>query len=226
MAFIDTIPTDAAEGDVADMYETDRAGWGFLPNLTRAYSHRPGVYAAWRGLNGAIKANMGERRYEIATLAAARRLRSSYCSLAHGRILARHMPASAVSDIALGRPSDGLDDVDRAVIDLADRVAADATTVTQADIDRLRGLGLSDTEILDVVLAAAARCFFSKVLDGLGVAPDREYRDISEVLSDGVPVFLGRLQRGVRQAAEAVALEYFRNSQELDLHALASIPAG
>jgi uncharacterized alpha-E superfamily protein len=55
---------------------------------------------------------------------------------------------------------------------------------------------------------------------------DLEYRDIGEVLSDGVPVFLGRLQRGVRQAAEAVALEYFRNSQELDLHALASIPAG
>ena len=132
MAFIDTIPTDAAAGDVADMYETDRAGWGFLPNFTRAYSHRPDVYAAWRGLNGSIKANMDERRYEIATLAAARRLRSSYCSLAHGRILARHMPASAVSDIAQGRPSDELDDVDRAVIELADKVAADASAANRA----------------------------------------------------------------------------------------------
>ena len=180
MAFIDTIPADAAEGDVADMYETDRAGWGFLPNFTRAYSHRPGVYAAWRGLNGAIKANMDERRYEIATLAAARRLRSSYCSLAHGRILARHMPASAVSDIALGRPSQELDDVDRAVIDLADKVAADATTVTQVDIERLRGLGLADAEILDVVLAAAARCFFSKTLDALGCDPDAAFNELIE----------------------------------------------
>ena len=62
MAFIDTIPADAAAGDVAAMYEADRAALGFLPNFTRAYSHRPGVYAAWRGLNGSIKANMDERR--------------------------------------------------------------------------------------------------------------------------------------------------------------------
>jgi len=180
MAFIDTIPTDAARGDVADMYETDRAGWGFLPNFTRAYSHRPDVYAAWRGLNGSIKANMDERRYELATLAAARRLRSSYCSLAHGRVLARHMPGAAVRNIVLGQPSDELDEVDMAVIDLADKVAADATTVTQADIERLRGLGLSDAEILDVVLAAAARCFFSKVLDAVGCEPDSAFNELLE----------------------------------------------
>ena len=180
MAFIDTIPPDAADGDVAAMYETDRAAWGFLPNFTRAYSHRPGVYAAWKGLNGSIKANMDERRYEIATLAAARRLRSSYCSLAHGRVLARIIPASVVQDIALGRPSNELDEVDMAVIDVADKVATDATTVAQADIERLRRLGLSDAEILDVVLAAAARCFFSKVLDAVGCDPGADFNDLIE----------------------------------------------
>jgi uncharacterized peroxidase-related enzyme len=188
MAFIDTIPPDAAAGDVAAMYETDRAAWGFLPNFTRAYSHRPGVYAAWRGLNGSIKANMDERRYEIATLAAARRLRSSYCSLAHGRVLARLMPAAVVQDIALGRPTDGLDEADTAVIDLADKVAADATTVTQADIERLRGVGLSDAEILDVVLAAAARCFFSKVLDAVGCDPDAAFNELEPELRAALTV--------------------------------------
>jgi uncharacterized peroxidase-related enzyme len=188
MAFIDTIPPDAATGDVAAMYETDRAAWGFLPNLTRPYSHRPGVYAAWRGLNGAIKANMDERRYEIATLAAARRLRSSYCSLAHGRVLARLIPAAVVRDIAAGRPSEQLDEVDTAVIDLADKVAADATTVTEGDIARLRSLGLSDAEILDVVLAAAARCFFSKVLDAVGCDPDAAFQELDPGLRDALTV--------------------------------------
>ena len=42
-------------------------------------------------------------------------------------------------------------------------------------LDRLRSLGLSDAEIVDVALAAAARCFFSKALDALGVAPDAKY---------------------------------------------------
>jgi alkylhydroperoxidase/carboxymuconolactone decarboxylase family protein YurZ len=41
----------------------------------------------WRQLNGAIMANMDLRRYELATVAAASRLRSSYCTLAHGSIL-------------------------------------------------------------------------------------------------------------------------------------------
>ena len=188
MAFIDTIPPDAADGDVAAMYETDRAALGYLPNFTRAYSHRPGVYAAWKGLNGAIKANMDERRYEIATLGAARRLRSSYCSLAHGRVLARLIPGSVVQDIARGRPSDELDEADMAVIDLADKVAADATTVTRADIERLRRLGLADADILDVVLAAAARCFFSKVLDAVGCEPDAAFNELEPELRAALTV--------------------------------------
>ena len=42
------------------------------------------------------------------------------------------------------------------------------TPSPQADVDDLRALGLSDEDILDVILAAAARCFFSKTLDATG----------------------------------------------------------
>jgi len=44
-------------------------------NYERAFAERPEVYAARVELNGAIKAGMDLRRYELATLAAARRLR-------------------------------------------------------------------------------------------------------------------------------------------------------
>src|SRR5256885_15620100 len=87
MPFIETVPEDQATDAVAAMYETDRQVFGHLPNLTRGFSLRPDVYAAWRQLNGAIKANMDLRRYELATVAAASRLRSTYCTLAHGSIL-------------------------------------------------------------------------------------------------------------------------------------------
>ena len=60
-------------------------------------------------------------------------------------------------------------------MEFADKVADDATSVSQTDVDRLRALGLSDTDILDVVLTAAARCFFSTCLDALGAAPDAKY---------------------------------------------------
>ena len=71
-------------------------------NYERAFEQRPAVYAAWRQLNGAIKAGMDPRRYELATLAAARRLRSSYCCLAHGAVLAEQFGAP-VAQIACDR---------------------------------------------------------------------------------------------------------------------------
>jgi alkylhydroperoxidase family enzyme len=179
MTFIETIPEAEATGAVQEMYETDRAVFGDLPNLTQAFSLRPEVYAAWRQLNGSIKAGMDLRRYELATLAAARRLRSSYCALAHGSVLLNNafLTPDALRGLMEedGTSTGDLASVDVAVMDLADKVADDATSISQADVDRLRAHGLSDTDILDIVLTAAARCFFSKALDALGAAPDAKY---------------------------------------------------
>jgi alkylhydroperoxidase family enzyme len=160
-------------------------------NMERAFEARPEVLAAWQQLNGAIKAGMDPRRYELATLAAARRLRSSYCSLMHGRVL-REEFGEPVADIARDRRTAPLDAVDVAVMDLAERVVEDAASIGDADLQPLRDLGLTETEIMDVVLAAAARCFFSKALDGMGVLPDAELAelgpDLLEVLVVGRPI--------------------------------------
>jgi len=189
MTYIETIPPEEASGSVAEIYDAARANHGLLPNFAQAFSLRPQVYAAWLQLNNAIKAEADLRRYELATVAAARRLRSSYCMLAHGSILAdKFLGSEAMRAVAEDPLGAGLDEADVAVMDLAEKVAADATAVTEDDVARLRDLGLSDAEILDVVLAAAARCFFSKVLDGLGVAPDREYQAMEPGLRDALTV--------------------------------------
>ena len=127
-------------------------------NLERAFSERPEVFAAWKQLNGSIKAGMDLRRYELATLAAARRLRSSYCCLAHGTVLLNDF-SEPVREIALDHRAAGLDDVDIAVMDLAERVVDDATSIGDAELQRLRDLGLSEEDIMDVVLEATALCF-------------------------------------------------------------------
>ena len=160
-------------------------------NAQRAFAARPDVLAAWVQLNTSIKANMDLRRYELATLAAARRLRSSYCALQHGRVLLEQF-GEPVRQIALDRTSAGLDEVDVAVMDLAEKVVDDATSIGDEDLRPLRDLGLSKAEIMDVILAAAARCFFSKTLDALGVRPDAVYSELDpalrEVLVLGRPI--------------------------------------
>jgi len=189
MTFIETIPEAEATGAVGEMYELDRQLFSDLPNFTQAFSLRPDVYAAWRQLNGTIKASMDPRCYELATVAAARRLRSSYCTLAHGSVLMdKFLEPDAVRALVDDFRTAGLEPAELAVMELADKVAQDATSVTQADVHRLRDLGLTDGEILDVVVAAAARCFFSKTLDALGAQPDAKYSQLEPELRNTLTV--------------------------------------
>jgi uncharacterized peroxidase-related enzyme len=191
VTFIEPIQEDQASDVVRGFFEADRDRLGYVANYTRVFANRPDVYAAWLQLNGAIKQAMDLRRYELATLGAARRLRSSYCSLAHGKVLAeQYLDPQTVRAIALDHTSSGLDALDVAVMDLAEKVASDATSVTRGDIERLRGFGLSDADIFDVVVAAAARSFFSKTLDALEVRADPVYRDLEPRLRDALT--LGR----------------------------------
>lgn len=162
----------AAAAEVAALYDADRARMGHVANYTRTFAARPAVYAAWQQLNAAIKASMPLRTYELATVAAARDLRSSYCALAHGEVLAEHIGESTVRDLIADPASAGLEPADEAVVTFAGKVAAGAADITADDVDLLRANGFADAEILDVVLAAAARCFFSSVLDATGTRPD------------------------------------------------------
>jgi uncharacterized peroxidase-related enzyme len=167
--------------DIKQIFDADTTTMGYLPNYTRLFAHSPGAYAAWQQLNGAVKAGMDLRRYELATLAAARALKSSYCGLAHGTVMRdRFFDAQTVAAIAAGDGSASLSAQEVAVVDFAGKVAGDASTVTEADIAGLRGHGLDDTEIFHVILAAAARCFFSTVLSAAGVQPDVQYNDSIE----------------------------------------------
>ncbi len=116
---------------------------------------------------------------------------TNYCALAHGTVLHERF-GEPVLKIATDRRTAGLDAIDVAVMDVAERVVDDASSIGEDELQPLRDLGLSETEIMDVILAAAARCFFSKTLDALGVRPDARYRelepDLQEVLVVGRPI--------------------------------------
>ncbi|MCG5451830.1 carboxymuconolactone decarboxylase family protein [Micromonospora hortensis] len=168
--------------DTERLFEADTKAMGYLPNYTRLFAQSPAVYRAWQQLNGAVKAGMELRRYELATLAAARALKSSYCGLAHGKVLRdKFFDAPTVAAIASDHGSAGLSAQEVAVVAFAGKVAADANSVTEADVVRLRGLGLDDADIFHVILAVGARCFFSTVLSAAGAEPDPQYNESLDV---------------------------------------------
>ncbi len=182
-------PDPQPGGAVAALYAADEERQGYVANYTRVFAHRPAVYAAWQQLNAAVKAAMDPVRYEVATVAAAQELRSSYCTLAHGQVLAGQIGTDAlVGLVVVAEPTSPTERQHTAVAGLARAVARAPSEVRPADLDRVRATGLDDAEVLDVVLAAAARCFFSSVLEATGAEPDPVYRDLPAELRDVLTV--------------------------------------
>ncbi|WP_454849129.1 carboxymuconolactone decarboxylase family protein [Rhizobium binxianense] len=177
MPFIDT--PDAAAGEkTAAMYAAAEESYGYLPNMYRAFGHRPEVMENWGALLASIRGHMSLRRYELVTLAAAKELKSSYCMLAHGSVLLREgFTNDGLAAVADGTEKAPIDAAERAIMAFAAKVVRDATSVTQQDVDGLKKHGLTDAEIFDITAAAAVRCFFSKMLDALGAAPDHAYAE-------------------------------------------------
>ena len=171
--FIETIAEGEAEGTLASWYASQHHHWGFLPDFAGCFSSRPEVAHAWANLNLTIRGGMDRRRFELVTVAAARALRSTYCTVAHAMFLRDACgDAEAVEQLALAPDGSTLSAEDATVWAFATKVAQDAASIEQADVDAVRAAGLSDADVADIVLAVAARAFFTKVLDGLGAQLD------------------------------------------------------
>ena len=125
--FIDTPASEPADPTVAAAYQAATAQFGFLPNWALAFGGRPAVLEAWQRLNVSIRDGMDRRRYELATIAAAQRLSSTYCTLAHSWMLSERLNligTDELGSILTDRASaPALSEVDRAVMDFADQVA-------------------------------------------------------------------------------------------------------
>jgi len=193
MAFIDTIPPREARDEVRAMYAREQKDWGFVPDYARAFCHRPQVMEAWGRLLKEVRRPVDARRMELVTFVAAHALRHSPCSLAHGTSLAKLIGKDALLAVAAGREDEVLAPADAAIVRYARQIARDASQVTPAHIEELRDVhGLSDAEIFDIAANAASRCFFTKLLDGLGVDADRSFSsidpDLRQALTVGRPI--------------------------------------
>jgi len=112
--------------------------------------------------------------------------------LAHGAVLRKNFfSVDELAAIVKDFRNAGLTNEEVAIMSFAQKITTQAQHIGEQDMDELRGYGLSDEEILDVVLACTARNFFSKTLDALGAVPDDVYKEFEpellKVLTPGRP---------------------------------------
>ncbi len=188
MAFIDTISASWVTGEAFAMYDRQQKHYGYVPNYATVFCHRPEVMRRWAELLAAIKRPMDKRRFELATFVAAHELKSTLCTLAHGKALLAFFSAEDVIAMARGEIPASLSAADAGLMRFARAVARDASAVTAADVAELKGYGFSDAEVFDIVVTVAGRAFFTKVIESLGVATDAPLRALDAELRAALAV--------------------------------------
>ena len=188
MPFIDTIPARWVTGEAFAMYDRQQKHYGYVPSYATVFSHRPEVMRRWAELLSAIKRPMDKRRFELATFAAAHELKSTLCTLAHGKALLAFFSAADVIALGRGEAPASLTAAEAVLMRFARAVARDASAVTAEDVAELKRHGFSDAEVFDIAATAAGRAFFTKVIESLGVAADAPLEAMEAELRDALTV--------------------------------------
>jgi AhpD family alkylhydroperoxidase len=174
------------------MYARQQAKYGYVPNYAKVFSHRPDIMPLWANLLAGIRRHIDPRRFELVTFAAAQALGSSSCTLAHGKALRGFLPEEDIAALAAHAPARGVTPAEESMMRLARKVVRGGATVTASDIEELRGQGVGDAEIFDVVATAAGRAFFANLIEALGSRADPVFADMDHslraVLTVGRPI--------------------------------------
>jgi uncharacterized peroxidase-related enzyme len=141
MAFIETTAPDGTTGSARAMLERQQDHYGYVPNYAKVFSDRPEIMDLWADLQRGIRRHLDSRRFELVTFAAARELGSSYCALAHGKLLRERILSPEEMQSLVDGDHGAFSEVERAMMELARKVAADSSSVRESDIERLRAAG-------------------------------------------------------------------------------------
>ena len=180
MAWIETIAEEDATGRLKEIYDQSQSQMGFVGNIVKAHSLKPDFIDAWAPFMRAVAfggTSLGRRREEMLAVLISAHLKCRYCTTSHAAMLCsfpgdQAMDKSEVLAVKNDFRTAGLSRQDEAMLDYGEKITLAPHTVTKADIDNLRSVGFSDTEILEIATLAAYRNYIARVASALGVAVD------------------------------------------------------
>lgn len=178
--FLQSIPEEEATGRVAEIYEINRAKFGFVMAATKSFTARPDLLPIYVDFYQKVVSgfSLGQRAWRLITLIAAKHVPSTYCSYVYAKQLIGDLGSKeAVIAVQKDFRTAGLSDGDVEMLAYAEKISKDASQISQRDIDRLRAIGFTDQEICDIAFCAAFRCFVSRFFDALGATPEADFID-------------------------------------------------
>jgi uncharacterized peroxidase-related enzyme len=156
---------------------------GFVPNVFRAYSFRSERLSAWfnhyRQLHEPTDELSAAEREMIAAVVSMEN-GCLYCLVAHGAALREELGDPILADrITLDYRRAGLDERLTAILDFAVKITKEPLECSPEDLNRLKGLGLSDYACWDIVEIASMYNFTNRMSLACGVIPNEEYHSLA-----------------------------------------------
>ncbi len=170
------IPTPATIDDAPEaarpLLAAAQRSLGSVPNLFRLVATSPAALEGYLALNGALsKGSLDARTRERIALAVAERNGCGYCLAAHSYI-GRNLAKLDEAEIAAARGGRSADAKADAALRFAVQVVETRGHATEADLAAARAAGLTDAQLVEIVLHVALNTLTNYVNETFGTEVD------------------------------------------------------
>jgi uncharacterized peroxidase-related enzyme len=177
-------PTDSElPADIQTMFAAAREQTGFVPNVMRNFALTPEHFVKWFDYYNFLQkrddSTLTRQEREMVALVVSAENRCEYCLATHSAFL-RALDSSEAGRINVEllvhnyRRAE-LTQRERAMCDFAMKMTVAAQEMTEADLEPLQAVGLTDAEISELAQVAAMFNFTNRLANALGWKPNAEY---------------------------------------------------
>lgn len=173
MPWIQVLDESDAKGRLETVYSEVKARRGKISNMIRAYSLNPRALKAYSDLYVCLmigQSSLSREDRELIATAVSAINDSEYGKLHHGEALNYYWKnRQRIQQFMDDLSSVYFPDKTRTMLNYAIKLTKQPATIEEADVEKLREVGFSDEDILNINLIASYFNFENRVAKGLGV---------------------------------------------------------
>jgi 4-carboxymuconolactone decarboxylase len=176
---------------------------GFIPNVFLVLARRPDEFRAFFAYHDALMDKPGgltQAEREMIVVATSSANQCQYCVIAHGAILRIRAKDPLIADqVAVNYRKADITTRQKAILDFALKVAAQAATVEDRDFETLAAQGLSEEDAWDIAAITAFYALSNRLANVTSMRPNDEFyalgRERSRPADPGQAPAAGRRRR-------------------------------
>ncbi|HJC58754.1 MAG TPA: peroxidase-related enzyme [Candidatus Dietzia intestinigallinarum] len=152
---------------------------GFIPNVFLMLAHRPDEFRAFFAYHDALMdrpGNLTKAEREMIVVATSGPNQCQYCVVAHGAILRIRAKDPLVSDqVATNYRKSDITERQKAMLDFALKVSAEAYAVSDEDFATLEGHGFTEDDVWDIASISAFFGLSNRIANVASLRPNPEF---------------------------------------------------